>query len=416
MNRATFGLDGIRGRGSTIAPGFPVPAERVPPVSLPSVSLPSVSLPTLSVPSVFAAAVLVPVVLAFGLLGCGPDAVTDAALGDGESAIDRAASDADPQAAAPSSGSRLADDPDALATWTALQQRMQGSANRLAPAELDTLRGLYDAHPEESILFAALNNALVAREDWEGLRDLYAGRDDLTPAQRVTLGKVYVRLGDWDRAEAVLLPLADAQPDEADLAYYAARVERHLGQRAAAGARLDRVMETLRATDHVDALIIRGMVDLETGEADAARGLFEDVLAIDPDSQAALDGLGRAFVALGQRAQAAAAFATLDAVHLRSAEDKGRQMRLSAGAEALKAAFQARDLPAAERLVDTMLAEAEDPSLRQTLHEYAAEIYAATNRAPAAADARATAAAIGAATGGGANGSANDDTSTGAAP
>ena len=317
------------------------------------------------------------------LLSCAPEAGAPAAA---------------PTTAAPAptqrAAARLADDPAAVATTSALQQRLNANANRLAPADLAILRQLYATYPAEPALLVALNNVLATREDWEGLRELYANRANLNPDQQLTLGKVHVRLGEWQQAADRLLPLAQASPDDAELAYFTARALRHLGRREEAAARLDAVVESLRRMRHVDALAIRGLLHLEADEPAAARDLFQEAIALDPGATAAHEGLGRALVALGEREQAASVLATVDALHQAEADAKGRQMRLSAGAEALKRAFRAGDMAEAERMVEVMLAEAEERALRGTLHEYAAQIYAATAREPEAQNARATATAL----------------------
>lgn len=245
---------------------------------------------------------------------------------------------------------------------------------------LRELRSLYEAFPTSTDVRVALNNALVQRMDWQGLATLYEARTDRSTQEDAYLATVYIKLGRYGDAATLLVPLADAVPADDELAYNAAYALQHMGDHEAAAARIDTGWEGFRSARHTHAMTLRALAHSSTGDPASAVPILNEVIAIDPDYLPAHFALGQAHAALGDNTAAEAAFARVTELHAQTEADTARRLRLSAQAEALKIAWAAKDYAEAEKLVDSMLPEVDEPGLRRTILEFAAAIYEATDR------------------------------------
>lgn len=291
-------------------------------------------------------------------------------------------------------GARPADlDAAARARLAAVRDEML-RAGKCTDDCLRELRTLFESFPDSEDVRIALNNALVQRRDWNGLAQLYEGRADRTARENAYLGTVYIQLGRHADAAALLVPLSDATPADAELAYNAAYALHHMGDIEAAANRLDAGWERYRADGDVHAMTLRALTHVAAGEPERAVEILDEVVAVDPEYFPAHFALGSAHAALGDEPAAEAAFRRVAEIHASTEADTARRLRLSAQAEALKAAWAAKDYAEAERLVDAMLPQVDEPDLRRTILEFAAAIYEATGRSEAAREALIEAGAI----------------------
>lgn len=273
----------------------------------------------------------------------------------------------------------LAQDPGAREQLAAVRDEML-RAGKCSDDCLRELRDLHQAYPTSEDVRIALNNALVQRQDWNGLAILYEARPARTAQEEAYLAAVYIKLGRFEEAAAALIPLADSRPADDELAYNAAYALQHMGDHEAAAARLDARWESLRAAQNTHAMTLRALAHTAAGEVEQAIEVLSSVAEIDPNYFPAQFALGNAYAALGDEEAAEAAFQRLAAIHAATEADTSRRLRLSAQAEALKAAWAEQDYPEAERLVDAMLPQVDEPALRRTILEFAAAIYDATGR------------------------------------
>lgn len=328
------------------------------------------------------AGALLALALAAALGACAPPSP------DGPGAAAPEADGAPPTPGAPTAPP-VAANPTAAAMLAAVRERILASG-ACDDDCLGALRALWEAHPGDPTLRVALTNALIQRKDWTGIEAVVRSLPQPTDADRVLLAKALTKLGRFDEASAILSPLVDARPDDADLAYNAAYADFHGNRPERAAEVLDRAWSALSGGGDANPPTLRAMIHLEAGEADRAAAVAEAVVARHPDFFPAWEVLARARGARGDEAGALEALARVDAINAATEVENARRMRLSAQATALKAAWTERDLGAAEALVEAMLPAA-DPALQRQLYEYAVAIYQATGRPEEAEAARAAA-------------------------
>ncbi len=209
---------------------------------------------------------------------------------------------------------------------------------------------------------------------------LYQDRVDRTAQENAYLATVFIKLGRYEEAADLLIPLSDASPTDDELAYNAAFALLHKGDHEAAAARLDARWEAFRSAKNTHAMTLRARAYTSAGAAAGAVPVLEEVIAIDPDYFPAHFALGTAHAAIGDNAAAEAAFKRVAELHAETEAETANRLRLSAQAEALKTAWAEQNYAEAERLVDAMLPEVDEPGLRRTILEFAAAIYEATGR------------------------------------
>lgn len=273
----------------------------------------------------------------------------------------------------------LAQDPDAREQLASVRDEML-RAGKCSDDCLRELRDLHQAYPTSEDVRIALNNALVQRQDWNGLAMLYEARPTRTAQEEAYLAAVYIKLGRFQEAAAALVPLSDARPADDELAYNAAYALQHMGDHDAAAARLDARWDAFLTAENTHAMTLRALAHTAAGQPEQAIEVLTSVVEIDPDYFPAHYALGQAHAAVGDDAAAEAAFQRVSAIHAATEADTSRRLRLSAQAEALKAAWAEKDYAEAERLVDAMLPQVDEPGLRRTILEFAAAIYDATGR------------------------------------
>jgi len=295
-------------------------------------------------------------------------------------------------ASAPPAAQPVSADPTAAASLAAVRDAILASGTCDTRC-LDALRALWAAHPGDPDLRVTLTNALIQRQDWSGIEAVIRSLPNPSDADRLLMAKAMIKLGRFDDAAAILQPLVDARPDDPDLAYNAAFADYYGNRHDQASAVLDRAWAALVAARDANAQTLRAMIHLDGGELDQAAAVAGAVVDQSPEFFPAWDVLGRARAAAGDEAGANEAFDRVAAIHAATSERDARQLRLSAQATALQAAWRDRDLAGAERLVDAMLPEA-DAALKHQLYEYAVAIYDATGRPAEAAAARDAAARL----------------------
>lgn len=323
------------------------------------------------------------------LAACAPsggvEGVESSAALESPTATEVASPDVQPDGAAVSAQPSAADIEGLRALDADIQTR-----NRTTDAQLAQLRALWERYPGEPRVLSVLTTALVQRKDWGGLVDVVERLEAPSQAQRLLAAKAMLKMGRFAEAEAVLLPLHQATPADAELAYNAAFALFHLGRKDDAAAVLDRGWKGILAADDVNGMALRALSALDLGEPERAIEIAEEAVARRPDFFPAWNVLGRARATLGDEAGARAALDRVDEIHAATSRDTARRLRLSAQATALQEAWDAGRLDEAEALVEAMLPEAPD-EVRVELLGFAAAIYDATGRPEQAERARADA-------------------------
>jgi len=247
---------------------------------------------------------------------------------------------------------------------------------------LRALRNLHERWPDQPDVLETLKSALARREDWEGLAALYEAQPSLTSFERADLGKVLIRIGRFEEAVEILVPLADEVAVDADLSYHAALALYRTGDRQRAAGYLDRMWDGYIQHRMVQAIALRGQIFFDEGNLARARRVFEQALEIDDSLAAreAYDGLGRTLVALGEEEAAKEVFDTLDAMNASAAEYEQRRLEQFTKIRAVQTAWEEGDMEETERLLDEVVPLAED-RFKPMLYTIAADVYRRTGRA-----------------------------------
>ncbi|MCF7936557.1 MAG: tetratricopeptide repeat protein [Synergistales bacterium] len=200
---------------------------------------------------------------------------------------------------------------------------MVGSPDRAVPA----FRGSIRIASNDAMAYNGLGQALLQRGDLEAARNAFREALDRVPILReamLGLGECYLRLGEPAEARDVLLNALDesgADPVLAERlgqAYLAleqpGKAERHFSralsmeegrEQALLGLDRARAMKTRLARERrMRELVEAGRRALEAGNAEAAGRHFDEALALDPDSAAALRGRAESYLRMGRPAEA----------------------------------------------------------------------------------------------------------------
>jgi tetratricopeptide (TPR) repeat protein/transglutaminase-like putative cysteine protease len=167
-------------------------------------------------------------------------------------------------------------------------------------------RALHYRPNDAALLELTVKLADNLQEEEDAYRDLVRRFPD-EPKYAVALGTTLVNRGRWDRAEALLKPLAEKGPAavRASALYQLARADFRRGRAKEARARLEAADKAdADAVSTVEALAFRARVWEKLGKAQEATETYEDLLKLDGNSREALLALVRLNEAAGKRAEA----------------------------------------------------------------------------------------------------------------
>jgi tetratricopeptide (TPR) repeat protein len=145
--------------------------------------------------------------------------------------------------------------------------------------------------------FRPTQGALILREDWATLEGFFAALhgDKLTPDDRRTLGKAYVRTGKYEKAIDTLKPLAQTEPGNTETRALLAASYLYLDRPDEAAAEIDGVWEKVVSERRSDVMTTRGLIYSRQNDLPKAIETLNAALEIDPANGAALNALGQAY-------------------------------------------------------------------------------------------------------------------------
>ena len=270
-----------------------------------------------------------------------------------------------------------------VAAVAAALERVESNLRVRRPCKVDDFRLLQAANrndPADLRVRRVLQAVYVQREDWQALVDLQlvpsAAR---TAADDLLLAKLYIKLGRYRAAAALLVPLAtaDSNVELARLAghalFYAGDSEgaRPLLERARTGAPSPR--------DAAEPATLGALIAFYGGDSENAALRLREVVRLVPDYRPAHNALGRVLAARGDAAGATRHFATASALQERESGAEKRQATLASRARDLNAARSAQRHTDAEAIIAAMLPIAE-PALQAELYRALAEVLRASGR------------------------------------
>ncbi len=217
------------------------------------------------------------------------------------------------------------------------------------------LRALTAAHGDQGPLRNAQLLMFEACEDTVGKAELLARTlpENAEPTERLQVGAAWIRAARYDDAVAVLQPLASQMGATSKAAWLAGFALFHAGDPDAALPLLEGA-RSQAPTGRTDAWLLIGLSKLHAGDAQGAVTEFEAGNAAVPGDRSMLQGLARAYAAVGRTEDAKATTAAARAAHESAAQKEQNAYRLSALASQLRAAHRDRDVDTLEKTFDTM--------------------------------------------------------------
>lgn len=175
-------------------------------------------------------------------------------------------------------------------------------ADRCEEEMLSALGTLHDAYPTDSTLFALVVETFDRCQAYEDLTAAYERRPDEVrgDVERRELARVYLRhAGRFEDALAIVAPLAEATPGDADLAGITAASLYYLGRVEEVSPYLDGVWNQLVASGNVELMTMRAEAYVKQGNTARARRIYEQILEQSPNYPFALTSYGQWLVEQG---------------------------------------------------------------------------------------------------------------------
>jgi Flp pilus assembly protein TadD len=176
----------------------------------------------------------------------------------------------------------------------------------ISPNDLEELKALHKQYPDAVSVRKSLKNALVVRTDWDSLEEILTDRPvgELPTDERVMLGTLYAKIGEYGKAVEVLEPLSVTNPNDLELHSRLALAYFHLDRANEAGAAIDRVWDKIVAERMYDEMTLRGLIYLRQENLPKALEVLKGSYAINPDHIATNNALTRIYARLGDAQQA----------------------------------------------------------------------------------------------------------------
>lgn len=241
--------------------------------------------------------------------------------------------------------------------------------------------------PSDTSIDEPLLAALKGCSDWSSMAELLdtrAGTD--TDVGALVRAKYHIKSKGFDRAIALLRPLAEADPADTEVAWALGLALFDGGQRAHAMPYIDRVANPRADAGRADGLILQGLSKLDTGDPAGALPVLERATTVEPANPAGWNALGRARARAGDDPGADAAFDEAANRHAAITAAEAASFRISGLVTALKRAYADRRFADTQQLIDEVLPLA-PPKLKASLWEIRASILQSTGDAAGAADA-----------------------------
>lgn len=299
-------------------------------------------------------------------------------------------------ACTPAGGAAGLDVP-SLATAQALSTGDPAACSAASRASLDDLAQRFAGAPE---IDAARRAYYTACGEWQALADLLAAipAASRSEADTVTLARVKVRyLQQFAEGEALIRPLAAAQPDNLDYASLLAAALYYQQRFGEAVAMVDRLWQPLMAARNADIMTMRAEAFMEEGKVDRAIRVLNDVLAFNPQHEFARTVLGRAMAIGGDAEGSAAVQATAQALRAAREADVANATWVNDRLTELRAAFDAQRFDESEQLARAIIPRL-PADRKHEMYDTLGDILVAMGRFDDAAKAKGVAAALAAGT------------------
>lgn len=204
-------------------------------------------------------------------------------------------------AACSSDEQKLQDDPTASASIARLNAALS-SGQKLSVEEFAALKEIIQKFPASETVRKTYKSALIRREDWAALEAFISEMpfDELSPEDKINLGKAYYKLGRYSDAAKAL----ENVPGNAETNAVLAGSYFHSGNYAAAKRLIDADWERIRSQKAVEEITLRGLIYFHENEMEKAIETLSLALETKPDNIPAANALSRIYAARGDEKKA----------------------------------------------------------------------------------------------------------------
>lgn len=281
-------------------------------------------------------------------------------------------------------------DSNAVATLSQIAATIN-SSKTISPEQFAALKRILEKYPNAADVVTAYKGALIVRGDWTVLETLLRAKpaSDLSPEDRILLGRVLVRVAKYDEAIVHLEKLVSETPNSSDARSMLAEAYNAVGEFDKAGAQLDAVWPQIIAEKRFETMSLRGLIHLNQNQLQKAEETFLATLAVDRGNLSAASNLSRVYARLGNEAKAE----EYRKLAVRISDDAKQRDQLAfkrvEKIYAVEAAWKAKRYDEIVTLVTDLLTTSTDPNEKAVLYTYLFESHRALGNTAEAEKARA---------------------------
>lgn len=271
----------------------------------------------------------------------------------------------------------LTSDKSAIAEIKRINANLAAGQN-VSQADIDSLNSLREKYPEALEVRQTLQAALIKREDWATVEKIIVEtpEKDKTNADRLNLAKIYLKLGEYEKAAELLKTLTGDKTIEVEAKSLLGQAQFYLGQTNEAAQTIDSVWNELVAGKKTDEMTLRGMIYFRQGKLDEGIETLKKVLEIEPENISANNALSRIFAAKGDTANAEIYLNKAQAAHEKIAALEKKKSRLVPLYYQLEDAYKAKKYDEVINIARQILPDADEKN-QAALYQYLANAYQA---------------------------------------
>ncbi len=175
----------------------------------------------------------------------------------------------------------------------------------LQVSDFESLKTIRQKYPRATKVKEIYVSALIKREDWQALVDLFKSEPEVTlsSADEANLARAYFRLGRFADVVSSTEPLVEKDPENIDLATLLAGGYYNTGTFDKADALLAKFWTRIESERRVSEMTLRALIFSRQGKDEESRALLERVIALQPENVTALNALSRSYFANGEVAR-----------------------------------------------------------------------------------------------------------------
>lgn len=251
----------------------------------------------------------------------------------------------------------------------------------LPPSDFESLKMIYEKHPQDSQVRNVYQSALVKREDWVSLEKFIdeIPVDVRSRSDQLNLAKVYLKLGRYQNLVDLIKPLAESNKYDLDFNGLMSFGYFYLGQNDEAAKHLDLVWEKLLQEKRADEITTRGMIYFRQNNFPKAIEVLEKSLEINPNNATATNTLSRIYTAQNNLEKAEQFRRKTTEIHQKGEEFEAKAIQNVEKIYKLQTAWKEKKYSEVIELAQKILPESEEKN-KPVLYQYIAESYKALGK------------------------------------